>query len=152
LTLNLTLGVLLVGAMILGLRLDRRLRALRESHLSFAKAVSELDQAALRTQAGLQELKATAEGVRADLAERIDHARALSDRLVKLGAEADAKAQALTKVQAGVTPLARAAALLRQASEPAEAEARPAPTVRSRALVDDELFENGLSALGGGRR
>ena len=88
LTLNLTLGVLLVGAMMLGLRLDRRLRALRESHLSFAKAVSELDQASLRTQAGLNELKATAEGVRAELTEQLTNARGLAERLVKLTGEA----------------------------------------------------------------
>ena len=163
LTLNLTLGVLLVGAMILGLRLDRRLRALRESHQSFAKAVSELDQAALRTQAGLSELRDTAESVRSDLAARIDSARTLSDLLIKLTSEADAKAEALSKAQAAAATPARAApaqaAFLRPDAE-AKPAAGPAPSARSRASVDDELFETsqsrsahaGMAALAGGRR
>jgi hypothetical protein len=169
LTLNLTLGVLLVGAMILGLRLDRRLRALRESHNSFAKAVSELDQAALRTQSGLNELRATAEGVRADLADQLHNARMLSERLVKLTAEADAKAEALAKAQAEaalVAPVAaksifdRPSTPRRVASDASEPRPAPAVSLRSRAAVDDELFESaspakslaGLSALMGGRR
>jgi hypothetical protein len=175
LTLNITLGVLLVGAMILGLRLDRRLRALRESHKSFAKAVSELDQAALRTQSGLNELKATAEGVRADLSEQLHNARILSDRLIKLTSEADAQAQALAKAQAdaqaqvlaqGKTRPEVAAKSLtdrpahpRRIAEPAAAP-RPGLAPRSRAIVDDDLFETaqsgksrlGLSAVLGGRR
>lgn len=160
LTLNLTLGVLLACAMMLGLRLDRRLKALRESHLSFAKAVSELDQASLRTQAGLAELKATAEGVRADLAEQLHNARVLSERLVKLTGEADAKAQALTKARAALPSLtktmaARPAVLNGIADSPTPGAA---PPVRSRPSVDDELFESagvarpGLSAVAGGRR
>lgn len=153
LTLNLTLGVLLVGAMMLGLRLDRRLRALRESHLGFAKAVSELDQASLRTQAGLVELKTTAEGVRAELTDQLDKARALADRLVKLTGEADAKAQALVKARAAAPSLARQLAEGKAPSGLAAA----APT-RPRPAVDDDLFElsaqsrPGLSALAGGRR
>jgi hypothetical protein len=153
LTLNLTLGVLLVGALMLGLRLDRRLRALRESHLSFAKAVSELDQASLRTQAGLNELKATAQGVRADLTDQLDKAGALADRLVKLTGEADAKAQVLVKARAAAPSLARQLA----EAQAAGGLATVAPA-RSRSLVDDELFEGtaqarpGLSALAGGRR
>ncbi len=52
LILNLLLGGLLVAALALGLRLDRRLRALRESQAGFIKAVNDLDQAAARTHAG----------------------------------------------------------------------------------------------------
>jgi len=159
LTLNLTLGVLLVGAMMLGLRLDRRLRALRESHLSFAKAVSELDQASLRTQAGLNELKATAEGVRAELTEQLTNARGLAERLVKLTGEADAKAQALIKARAAAPSLASARpSLLGKVAEVQASTAPPAaPPVRARETVDDELFESaharpGLSAVVGGRR
>ncbi|HVY35147.1 MAG TPA: DUF6468 domain-containing protein [Caulobacteraceae bacterium] len=160
LTLNLTLGVLLVGAMILGLRLDRRLRALRESHLSFAKAVSELDQAALRTQSGLEELRATAESVRSDLAARIDSARTLSDILIKLTADADAKAEALAKAQAAAPPPLRTSSARPALARPAIHEIKPAASPRSRAAVDDELFESAgsalgkaaLSAVGGGRR
>ena len=160
LTLNLTLGVLLVCAMMLGLRLDRRLRALRESHLGFAKAVSELDQASLRTQAGLAELKATAEGVRADLTEQLQNARVLSERLVKLTGEADDKAQALSKARAALPPLAQIVAARQTAASGGGDVSTPsvAPSVRSRPSVDDELFESagaarpGLSAVAGGRR
>ena len=157
LTLNLTLGVLLAGAMMLGLRLDRRLRALRESHQSFAKAVSELDQAALRTQAGLNELRDTAESVRSDLAARIDSARTLSDLLIKLTNEADAKADALSKAQVAAAASAATApvrsAFLRPVAE-SQAPSSPAPSARSRVVVDDELFETSQSrtALAGGRR
>lgn len=166
LTLNLTLGVLLIGAMILGQRLDRRLKALRASHNSFAKAVSELDQAALRTQAGLNDLKAAAEDARSELAERIDAARALSDRLGRLIGEADAKVDALGHAQAAIK--APRPILLRSIAEaegpavqPAQSvqeiqpTRRPMPAARSRASVDDELFEAArpsLSALAGGRR
>ncbi len=159
LILNLSLGVLLACAMMLGLRLDRRLRALRESHLGFAKAVSELDQASLRTQAGLAELKATAEGVRADLDQQLNNARMLSERLVKLTGEADAKAQALTKARAALPSLIKTTA--RPAVPGGIGNSSPpsaAPAVRSRPSVDDELFESagvarpGLSAMAGGRR
>jgi hypothetical protein len=160
LTLNVALGFLLVCAMMLGLRLDRRLRALRESHLGFAKAVSELDQASLRTQAGLNELKATAEGVRADLAEQLDNARLLSERLVKLTAEADVQAQALAKARAAAPSLASlAAARPSLLGKAAAGQAPPAAApARSRPPLDDDLFESaghpgaGLSALAGGRR
>jgi hypothetical protein len=163
LTLNLTLGILLIGAMILGQRLDRRLKALRASHDSFAKAVSELDQAALRTQSGLNELKATAEDARTALAERIDAARTLADRLGKLMGEADAKVAILAQAQAS-TKTSRPI-LLRAIVEPEAAPVQPvhqAPPARkplsparSRASVDDELFEAvrpSLSALAGGRQ
>jgi hypothetical protein len=173
LTLNLALGALLIGAMILGQRLDKRLRALRESHNSFAKAVSELDAAAERTHVGLRDLKAAAEDTHLALAGKIEAAHALSDRLSKLVIAAEAKAEALSRISADVkTPrpiLLRAAA---EAPAPPKAQAaaptqpirdplrtqplpRPAPAVRTRPVADDELFEAvrpGLSALAGGRR
>ena len=46
--LNLLLAVLLVVALGFGWRLERRLKALRDSHAGFAKAVADLDQAAAR--------------------------------------------------------------------------------------------------------
>ena len=168
LILNLTLGALLVGAIILGQRLDRRLRALRASHNSFAKAVSELDQAAVRTQDGLTELKAAAEDARTALAERIDTARALSERLDKQIADAEAKAEFLAKSHAAIKaprPILLRTQVEAPAADPAPAPVteptaarpaqRPIPVSRSRAAVDDELFEAprpALAALAGGRR
>ena len=177
LILNLALGALLIGAMMLGQRLDKRLRALRESHSSFAKAVSELDQAADRTHQGLAELKAAAEDARSVLAGRIDAAHALSDRLSKLVSEAEAKTEALSRIHAQIKPprpiLLRTAAVEPEAA-PARPQARqqlaqpqlrpqtqhqpqlrPASAMRPRPSVDDELFEAarpGLSAMAGGRR
>ena len=154
LTLNVSLGVLLVCAMMLGLRLDRRLRALRDSHSGFAKAVQELDHAAARTQDGLNELKLAAEAARTALADRIDNAQRLTERLAKLIEQAETATQA---AQSAVTALPRPR-LLREAIEPVLApEVRPAPaaTPRSRAVVDDDLFEAArptLSAMAGGRR
>jgi hypothetical protein len=158
LTLNLALGALLIGALLMGLRLDRRLKALRDSHGGFAKAVSELDQAALRTEAGLAELKATAQLARTDLAERIDMAQRLSERLAKLIVDAEEKTAELAR-----HPLApRAApappqALPLQVDMPLDiVEAWPANrSTRSRAVVDDDLFESAkptLSAMAGNRR
>ena len=159
LILNLALGVLLIGAIVLGQRLDKRLRALRESHNSFAKAVSELDYAAQRTQEGLNELKATAERARTDLADRLDEARSLAARLTKLAAEAQSKTEALERIHAQVK--APRPILLRGLGDPkgspavpaqAHLEARPVPASRSRAPIDDELFENRPNAAAAGGR
>ena len=164
LILNLALGALLVGAIILGQRLDKRLRALRDSHNAFAKSVSELDYAAQRTQEGLNELKRTAEEARTDLAERIDEARTLSARLLKLSAEAQSKTEALERINAQVKaprPILLRGLGAEQPSAPvmpaaptldAQPAARPVPAARSRALVDDELFESARPSLVAGGR
>ncbi|MGZ6013180.1 MAG: hypothetical protein ACXWK0_15160 [Caulobacteraceae bacterium] len=60
-SLNLILGMLLCCALVLGVRLERKLRDLRDSHADFAKAVSELDQAAGRTESSLATLRAGTE-------------------------------------------------------------------------------------------
>ena len=46
---NLMLAGLLVVALLMGYRLNARLKALRESHEGFAKAVADLDAAAARS-------------------------------------------------------------------------------------------------------
>ena len=161
--LNLILGVLLFCAMVMGARLERRLRALREGHLDFAKAVSELDQAAARTEAGLASLRASSETARTELASRIDQARLACQRLEQLTADADKAcgqplalshpvAQPATAAQPARTDLIRAvldkSALTR--GEPAVARpAAPPPmrpvsvAVRGRAMFDDDLFDVG---------
>lgn len=153
--LNLLLGVMLFCGLLLGVRLEKRLRGLRDSHLDFAKAVSELDQAADRTEASLAGLRAGTEAARTDLAARIDQARLACQRLEQLTAAAEkALERPLPLAAAGVAAAPR---LTAQASP-----LRPVavPPVRSRALVDDELFDSGpareqrrpLAALAGGRR
>jgi hypothetical protein len=59
-----------VAALAYGVRLERKLRELRESQAGFAKAVQELDQAAARAEAGLQALKVMTEVAREELADR----------------------------------------------------------------------------------
>lgn len=201
--LNFILGVMLFCGLILGLRLEGRLRALRNSQADFAKAVSELDQAAVRTEDSLVKLRAGTEAARTELAARIDQARLLAQRLEKLTKDADrALSQPLVLNQPAPAPIAAApvatapvtprrpevrpapeprtpaearyAAIRQTLSEPRvdAAKPEPAPSPRSRAQVDDDLFETPtrradefrsaerryderrapLSAMAGGRR
>jgi hypothetical protein len=158
--LNLLLGVMLFGALLMGVRLEKRLRGLRDSHLDFAKAVSELDQAADRTEASLASLRAGTEAARTDLAARIDQARLACQRLEQLTAVAEKALDrplplAVAPAEALMAPAAR-----RTAAHPPLRPVPAMPPVRSRALVDDDLFDSGpareqrppLAALAGGRR
>ena len=65
--LNLMLAGLLAAALMMGYRLNARLKALRESHEGFAKAVAELDAAAARAEQGLADLRGLAPVQRARL-------------------------------------------------------------------------------------
>ena len=58
LAMNLLLAGLLGAALVLGLRLNKRLKGLRDSHDSFAIAVRELNAAAERAEQGLADLRA----------------------------------------------------------------------------------------------
>lgn len=159
--LNLILGMLLCCALVLGVRLERKLRGLRNSHTDFARAVGELDQAAARTETSLQALRAGTETAKSELASRIDQARIACQRLEKLTAEADRAASQplalahpappmaapLASAKTGMSAFARPQAgalgpeMLRPAA-PVQTRPAPAPApVRSRArLLDDDLF------------
>jgi hypothetical protein len=89
LIMNALLGVLLVGALYLGWRLEGRLKALRASHQSFSRAVEDLDRAAARAEQGLADLRAATDEAADTLAARIDRAGHLAGRLEKLTAEAE---------------------------------------------------------------
>jgi hypothetical protein len=150
--LNLILGMLLTCALILGVRLEKRLRGLRQGHADFAKAVGELDQAAGRTETSLAALRAGTEAAKSELASRIDQARIACQRLEKLSAEAERIADRPLPLAHPVTaPAALATAPSAFARPEPEAlrpaapiQTRPAPapaTPRSRArLIDDDLF------------
>jgi len=164
--LNVILGGLLICGLIMGLRLDRRLRDLRDGHAGFAKAVQELDQAAARTESSLAALRAGTEQARTDLAARIEQARLLTQRLDKLTLDAE---RVLEEPLTLTRPLApeRRPTSERAAREPvaprpataSSADLRPQSSPRSRVRVDDDLFETGrgdrrvapLAALRGGR-
>ncbi len=164
--LNLILGGLLFCALILGLRLERKLRGLKDSHADFAKAVGELDQAAGRTENSLASLRAGTETAKNEVASRIDQARVACQRLEKLVADADKAADRLAAqplmlvdrappparpIQTPSAPAPAPSAIARPepdymwADDVTVGRPSPAPSPsRSRAkLVDDDLFAHG---------
>ena len=78
---NLMLAALLAAALVMGFRLNIRLKHLRDSHDGFARAVAELDIAAARAEQGLADLRAATDEATDALADRIEKARALTARL-----------------------------------------------------------------------
>ena len=119
LIMNALLGVLLVGALVVGWRLDGRLKTLRASHQSFTRAVEDLDRAAARAEQGLADLRAATDEAADSLAGRIERAGHLAGRLEKLTAEA-------------TLAEARLIAVPRPTAQPAafRAEAAPAPAAQ----------------------
>jgi hypothetical protein len=79
--LNGLLAILLLIALVFGWRLERRLKALRDSHEGFAKAVADLDRAAQRAEQGLADLRAATDEAADTLADRISKAQALAAQL-----------------------------------------------------------------------
>jgi hypothetical protein len=171
LVMNGLLTVLLLAALAFGWRLDRRLKALKASHESFAKAVADLDTAAARAEQGLADLRGATEEASELLRERIETARRLAGRLdIALHAQppltdAEAAAPAPKRAEPRSGPLASPRADLRPELRPeplferrpaASMPRPPAETPRSRARVDDDLFEpdagSRLTAILGGRR
>jgi len=82
--LNLLLAALLMAALGMGWRLNRRLKALRDSHDGFAVAVRDLNAAAARAEQGLSDLRAATDEAVDLLADRIDKGRALAAKLERL--------------------------------------------------------------------
>ncbi len=81
---NLLLAGLLVAAMVVGVRLNRRLKALKDSHAGFEVAVRELNLAAVRAEQGLADLRAATDEATDMLSDRIEKGRALAAKLEKL--------------------------------------------------------------------
>jgi hypothetical protein len=142
--LNLLLAGLLVGALVIGVRLERRLKSVREGQLAFAQAVSDLDKAAFRAREGLAELRAATDESTDLLGGRIARAREASDRLEKLLG----RAETATAAPPAASPEGGLAALLRQMKEEATVPA-PAPRalaperpLRLTRSLDDDLFED----------
>ncbi|MGQ3041552.1 MAG: DUF6468 domain-containing protein [Brevundimonas sp.] len=114
------LMLLLVAALGYGVRLERKLTALRAGQLAFASAVNDLNQAAGRAEAAMASLRAS--GQETDL---------LHDRIVK-AREVKAQLEALI-ARAPPVPALRAAEPVREAPRPA-----PAPATPVAAAEDDE--------------
>jgi|GEM_PF-1452375 len=140
LILNLLLGGLLIAALAMGLRLDRRLRALRDSQASFIKAVAELDQAAARTRAGLDQWRGAADEARELLHDRTEKAKAQAARLETLLAEAARAPEPRPEV-------ARPAAAPAESSRFEAARAEPGRRIlEAPALIREALREAALEA------
>ena len=152
---NLLLAGLLVAAMVVGLRLNKRLKALKDSHVGFEVAVRELNVAAQRAEQGLADLRAATDEATDMLSDRIEKGRALAAKLERLVAAAPELPRAVApertqnRAMPPVTPPARPSsaddrlqqllAMARsrlQAQE--EAPSQPAPRA-SRAVADEPL-------------
>lgn len=145
--LNVVLVGLLLAALAFGWRLERRLKALKDSHEGFARAVADLDAAAARAEQGLADLRAATDEAADTLAARIETAKALVSRLDE-GVSSSSTRLVQNEVRA-------AEPVVRERIEFVRPE--PATTPRSRARVDDDLFEpdpdaGRLRAIPGGRR
>lgn len=154
--LDLILIALLLAALAYGARLNKRLKALRDTQAGFAQAALSLDAAIARAETGLADLRGLAAGSDGALAERIEEARAATKRLEVALARTKAPAVAV-ETQEPAEPLDLAAKIppaaavredrvlhfqdiLRQrAPLPVAADSAP-PPARSRARVDDDLF------------
>jgi ABC-type transporter Mla subunit MlaD len=161
---NLLLAGLLVAALTLGMRLNRRLKALRDSQDGFATAVAELNAAAARAEQGLADLRAATDEATDELADRIEKGRALAAKLERLVAQAPEQVRAAPEPASELGRDAardaerRLGALLaaaREARAKPERLVRPEPRAVPRpASPDDDLFEDAPLTLDsfGGRR
>jgi hypothetical protein len=84
LAMNVLLAVLLFAALVMGWRLNRRLKALRDSHDGFAVAVADLNNAAARAEQGLADLRAATDEAVDILGDRIEKGRATAAKLERL--------------------------------------------------------------------
>ena len=127
--LDLLLIGLLVGALIFGVRLERRLRYLRETQGGFAGAAAELNMAIARAERGLQEIRAIAGDAQSVLADRLQDGRAAAARLDQKIKDAQAAAERLERISA---VRERPAAPRAPESPPPRAERPPAPAPEER--------------------
>lgn len=154
------LAVLLIVALGFGWRLERRLKALRDSHEGFAKAVKDLDQAAARAEQGLADLRAATDEAAETLAVRIERAQALAAQLdERISNPPPSRPERATAPVRGrvedVPPSAERRLKAEDFERLLERESRLPPTARptlsapaahpetprSRARVDDDLFD-----------
>ena len=163
LAMNLLLGGLLVAALMLGLKLNKRLKGLRDSHDSFAIAVRELNAAAERAEQGLADLRAATDEAVDTLADRIEKGRELAAKLERLIviAPREAKEAPDPRDEGHDKRLGALLAAARDGRGRPEPAARPEPkadplppiSMRLRMNPEDELFEDPPLRMGqGGRR
>ena len=96
------LVVLLIAALMYGMRLEKKLKQLRDTQAGFADAVRTLDNAAARAEAGLDTLRRTVDSAEGDLHGRILAARELNAQLEALVARAERAAVDLDRPRPSV--------------------------------------------------
>lgn len=138
--------LLLLAALAYGLRLEGRLKALREGQAGFARAVNELNAAAGKAEAALSALRAAGEET-----DEL-HGRILAARTLKTELEALVeRGQRLRPAPSPVVPAPAAAPAPAPAAPAAESPARLLQALaanrlaeqgvnRARRMVDDDLF------------
>ena len=159
LVMNLLLAGLLMAALGMGWRLNRRLKALRDSHDGFAVAVAELNTAAARAEQGLSDLRAATDEAVDILGERIEKGRTLASRLERLIDHAAVPQRNPPSLADDPVAERRLGALLAAAREmrpertlpparartperPPERASLERPQPRARRSVEDDLFDD----------
>jgi len=143
---NLLLAGLLGAALVIGVRLNARLKALRESHEGFARAVAELDAAAARAEQGLADLRAATDEAHDALADRIEKARALTAKLDRQlqGSPAASSERAVSEsdVERVTQRLGSLLSGARERRPERDLGTKRAPNPpKARSTFDDELFD-----------
>lgn len=131
------LMLLLVAAIGYGIKLERKLKALREGQLAFAGAVTELNAAAGRAEQALATLRAS--GQETDL---------LHDRIIKARAVKQELEVLIARAPAGLPP--RGAAPVEPRQEPAAPQVQAPVQAQPSAvapLLDDESRARRMAAL-----
>jgi len=136
---------LLLAALMFGARLNKQLKTLRAGQEAFAKAVADLDRAAISAHSSLKELRKDA-----DESQDLLHGRIMAGRdvLQKLDAELSRAERQMREIDAAIA--ARAAVLASPAAARAQtvrSEAPPALRVpAARPVPDDEDYNPAWSA------
>lgn len=133
------LGVLILAALLYGVRLERSLKRLRAGQQDFVAAVAALDKAAGRTQAAVDQLRRDADDAEDGLHDRVLKARALKAELERLIMRAERAATILSQSSGAPAP-----------NPPAHQQATVRPAKAPR-LHDEELFEETSSPKPRGR-
>ena len=153
--LNVLLAALLMAALGMGWRLNRRLQALRDSHDGFAIAVRELNTAAERAEQGLADLRAATNEATDVLGDRIEKGRALATRLDGLIKTGRLTARPAAQPEADPAAERRLGALLAAAREgrgqPDHLAPRAPLALRATIDPEDDLFEDAPLSLDGHR-
>ncbi len=168
--LDLILASLLLAALLVGFRLDRKFKALKESQSGFVDAVADLNASLVKAQDSLAALKSAAAIAEVAISDRIQDAKGITARLdqnAKAAAAASEKLERLLeRYPSTATPTREREPILRDGGSdpmslrdriaaglpshrplPREALSRPTPapatreTVGRKSASDDDLFE-----------